>query len=56
MTEDQAVEQIIAIEHCTRNRALNLTAGAVAGLRSRTPRVIVTYDRRTKLFTVDHNG
>lgn len=58
MTQDQAVEQIIAIEHCDRERALELTIRAADSTRlwARTARVIVTFNARSQQFTVDYNG
>jgi|HubBroStandDraft_6_1064221.scaffolds.fasta_scaffold28594_2 hypothetical protein len=58
MTQDQAVERIIAIEHCDRERALELTVRAAdsARLWARTARVIVTFDARIQKFSVDCNG
>jgi hypothetical protein len=58
LTQDQAVEQLIDIERCDRERALELTIRAAdsARLWVRTARVIVTFDRRTERFNVDRNG
>lgn len=58
MTQDQAVERIIDIEHCDRERALELTIGAADSTRlwARTARVIVTFDARIQKFFVDYNG
>jgi hypothetical protein len=58
MTQTRAVEQIIAIEHCDRERTLELTIRAAdsATLWTRTARVIVTFDARTQKFSVDYNG
>lgn len=58
MTQDQAVDRIIDIEHCDRERALELTIRAAdsARLWARTPRIIVTFDARIQMFSVDYNG